>query len=292
MEMAGPQLTGTTLPGAGTPQVSATEGGDASLDDRVSNGPGGGVEAGELAIPFNELAARPAYLSFGSPEVIIGDSDDRIQITDTTLFPWRAICSLRIRAGDGTSWIGTGWLVSNRVVMTAGHCVYMRDHGKWARSIEVIPGRNGGAFPFGSIMSTSFGSSRGWAEKTLSEYDYGAILLPPNAIGARVGHFGFANESDADLGGTQLNLSGYPGDKNPAGTQWWHAQPTASAESRTIRYGIDTMAGQSGAPVWRSKNGSRYVVGIHTNGLSTNNWATRIQKNVFDNISAWVADNK
>ncbi|WP_093871152.1 hypothetical protein [Tenacibaculum sp. MAR_2010_89] len=41
-------------------------------------------------------------------EVVIG-KDDRKKINGTTKYPWRAICSLKIKAKDGTSWIGTGF---------------------------------------------------------------------------------------------------------------------------------------------------------------------------------------
>src|SRR5207237_139595 len=118
--------------------------------------------------------------SDGEPEVIIG-TDDRVQITSTTAFPWRAVCSLRIRAADGTSWLGTGWLASQRVVVTAGHCVYMRKHGGWAKSITVIPGRNGAEAPFGQAVATQFGSVVGWTRDDVREYDYGVILLPEDA---------------------------------------------------------------------------------------------------------------
>src|SRR5687768_8239481 len=51
--------------------------------------------------------------SFGPPppapeatlEAIIGP-DDRVRITDTTIFPYRAIASLLITAADNSRWIG------------------------------------------------------------------------------------------------------------------------------------------------------------------------------------------
>jgi V8-like Glu-specific endopeptidase len=262
------------------------------LDERVSNrSERGSTESAEAWSPFDELSARPAHLAGGKPEVVIG-TDDRVRITDTTLFPWRAICSLRIRAADATSWVGTGWLSSNRVVITAGHCVYMRDHGGWVRSIEVIPGRNGTQMPFGSAVATQLGSVRGWTEAAQTEYDYGAIVLPAsNALGQRVGHFGIASQADGELAQGQLNLAGYPGYAEPASTQWWHAQPPSRVEPRLIRYEIDTTEGQSGAPVWRGLGGGRFAVGIHTTGLTTGNWATRIQASVYANISAWASEN-
>jgi V8-like Glu-specific endopeptidase len=42
--------------------------------------------------------------------------------------------------------------------------------------------------------------------------------------------------------------------------------------------------------VWRLQNGQRHAVGIHTNGASTGNSATRITSPVFNNIKKWKAE--
>lgn len=220
-------------------------------------------------------------------EVIIGP-DERQPVDNTREYPWRCICSLIIRAGDGSSWIGTGWLVGPRTVVTAGHCVYIHDRGGWASRIEVIPGRKGTERPYGSCVATSFRSVMGWTRDKDRNYDYGAILLPPTfRLGDTVGWFGYTVRSDSVLQGSQANISGYPGDK-PPGTQWFEANSIAELSSNVITYMIDTAGGQSGAPLWiTAADGSRYGVGVHSNGQITGNSATRINQPVFDNISLW-----
>lgn len=221
-------------------------------------------------------------------EVVIG-TDDRIRINNTTAYPWRTICSLRITAADGSAWIGTGWLVGHRTVVTAGHCVYIHGRGGWAREIEVIPGRNGSTRPHGSCKSSSLRSVTGWTKDKKRSHDYGAIILPQSCkYGQQLGYFGYASYGAATLNNMTVNLSGYPGDK-PSGTQWWHARKIDAVGSRSFSYNIDTAGGQSGSPVWRLKDGKRYAVGIHTNGSSSGNSATRIVKPVFDNIKKWKA---
>ncbi|MFT3935335.1 MAG: serine protease [Chitinophagaceae bacterium] len=221
-----------------------------------------------------------------SQEVIIG-TDDRVRINPTTNFPWRAICALKITAADGSRWIGTGWLVSARTVITAGHVVFLHDHGGWPRSIEVIPAMNDGVRPYGSCTSTTFRSVTGWTSSKNSDYDYGAIILPNTCRpGDRTGFFGLAVKDDAFLRNAILNLSGYPGDKG-GNQQWFMARQTKSVSARRITYDIDTMGGQSGSPVWILVNGQRYAVGVHTNGLSSGNSATRIVTPVFNNLVAW-----
>lgn len=219
-------------------------------------------------------------------EVVIG-KDDRKKITATKKYPWRTICSLRIKAKDGTRWIGTGFLIGPRTVITAGHVVYMHKHGGWAKSIEVIPGRNGSKKPYGSCTSSKFHSVKGWTKSKKRVNDYGAIILPKNCkLGNKVGYFGYANYSLFKLLGLKVNLSGYPGDK-PSGTQWWHCRKIKLVTPRTLIYNIDSAGGQSGSPVWKYKNGKRYVVGIHTNGSSLGNSATRITSAVYKNLKNW-----
>ena len=62
-----------------------------------------------------------AVASFGpSAEAIIG-TDDRVQIHNTSAYPWRAHASLLLTAADGSSWIGTAWFIGPRTLVTAGN---------------------------------------------------------------------------------------------------------------------------------------------------------------------------
>lgn len=242
----------------------------------------------DLGLPDAIVGSYPELREAFRAEVIIG-TDDRVRINNTVPFPWGAICALKITAGDGRQFIGTGWLVSPRTIITAGHCVFMHDAGGWVRSVQVIPGRNDAASPHGSFSGTAFRSVTGWTQSKNREYDYGCIVLPAQSRpGDRTGYFGFAVRNDAFLTSAALNLSGYPGDKG-GNQQWFMAQKARSVSSRVITYNIDTMGGQSGAPVWVLQDGKRYGVGIHTNGSTSGNSATRIETNVFNRIQSWKA---
>lgn len=219
-------------------------------------------------------------------EVIIGP-DNRVRITGTTVYPWRAICALKITAQDNSRWIGTGFLIAPRTVITAGHCVFMHDHGGWAKNIEVIPGLNDTARPYQSGFSSDLRSVMGWTQSKSRNYDYGAIILPPSyRPGATTGVFGFGVKDNAYLRNSVLNLSGYPGDKG-GNQQWFMALKPKSVSSRVITYEIDTFGGQSGAPVWVKVGETRTVVGVHTNGDLSGNSATRIVSAVFNNLQTW-----
>ena len=221
--------------------------------------------------------------------VVIG-TDERVEVTSTEAYPWRCICSLRMRTRDGSNYIGTGWLVSPRLVITAGHCVYFHDHGGWADTIEVIPGRRGSNQPYGSAVSRQFRTVSAWVNNGSRDYDYGAIILPEDArYGDQLGWLGYASKTDDELENGMVNISGYPGDK-PSGTQWFNAQRLQSVDEKVITYPVDTAGGQSGAPVWQLfDNGHRYGVGVHTNGHVSGNSATRVTSEVFQNFTNWVS---
>ncbi len=281
-------------------------------DAKVSKPGAGGVEAvagfqmnKELAMAMDAVYTAPekttlrdvAEASFGPPpahaETVHGP-DNRTRITATSVYPWRAHASLLITAADNSQWIGTGWFIGPRTLMTAGHVVYIKGSGVagrdgWVKRIQVMPGRNGSALPYGSVTSTNFRSVTGWTGSASGDenFDYGAILLP-TALGTTTGWFGFGVYADADLLGTVGNISGYPGDK-PAGTQWYDARKIASVNSRKVFYDIDTAGGQSGSAVYRIINNDRFAFAVHAYGGASTNSGTRIVTPVYNNMVAWKA---
>jgi glutamyl endopeptidase len=242
--------------------------------------------------PDTSCLADIAVASFGpTAEASIG-TDDRVQIHNTSAYPWRVHASLLITAADGSSWVGTAWFIGPRTLATAGHCVFIKNSGVpgrdgWVRSIRVMPGRHGSTLPYGSVTSTTFRSVTGWTNRGDHNYDYGAILLPSN-LGSTVGWLGFGVYSDSQLRGSTVNISGYPSDK-PAGTQWYHANRVTSVNATKVYYVVDTMGGQSGSAVYQLRNGNRYAVAVHAYGGATANSGTRINRDVFDNLNRWKA---
>jgi V8-like Glu-specific endopeptidase len=253
--------------------------------------------------PIDELWSAPATTqlrdigeaSFGLPPPVaetVHGPDDRVQITNTAVYPWRVHASLLITAADNSLWIGTGWFIGPHTLMTAGHVVYIKNSGVpgrdgWVRRITVMPGRNGSSLPYGSVRSSNFRTVNGWANSGDENFDYGAIIIPTE-LGNAVGWFGFGVWSDADLQGVTANISGYPGDK-PAGTHWYDFHTIASVSARKVFYDIDTAGGQSGSAAYRMVNGGRYGIAIHAYDGDTSNSGIRITQPVYDNLLAWNA---
>jgi V8-like Glu-specific endopeptidase len=218
--------------------------------------------------------------------------DDRVKITNTASMPWRMNASLLITAADNSTWIGTGWFIGPHTLMTAGHCVYIKNSGVpgrdgWVRRIQVMPGRNGSTLPYGSVTSSSFRSVTAWTQNGDQNYDYGAIIIPTQ-LGNTVGWYGFGAWPDADLLAATGNIAGYPGDK-PSGTLWYDSRRIASVNSLKVYYDIDTAGGQSGAAVYRIISGARYGMAIHAYGGAVTNSGTRITSAVYNNMVAWKA---
>ncbi|MCA1563086.1 MAG: trypsin-like serine protease [Acidobacteria bacterium] len=251
----------------------------AKLLQQAQSKPGGesGMELVDEAFVQEAAAAM---------EVIIG-TDDRVRITQTTQEPWRRVCALRITFPSGATYRGTGFIIGPRAVATAGHCVYLHNQGGWARKVEVIPGANGSSRPFGQSDSASLRSVAGWVTGKKPESDYGCVVLPSGAFGGRnLGSFGFAAFHAATLVAQPAVLGGYPGDKGFA-ELWGMARVIKAVSTKTLAYDIDTVGGQSGAPVYVKRNGQRYVVGIHNYGAASGNSATRVTQPVYERLLAW-----
>ena len=243
--------------------------------------------------PRNVELRDVAEASFGPPQAIAEDvhgPDDRIQITETTQYPWQALCSLLITAADDSLWIGTGWFISPRTVVTAGHCVCIKNNpipqrNGWVKNIKVMPGRNGSTLPYGSVTSTIFRSVGGWINDGDSNFDYGVIIIP-TPLGNSVGWFGLGAYTDDDLKSTTGNIAGFPADK-PEGTLWYHSNSIPYVDAHNVYYDIDTMGGQSGSPVYRGVDQERFAFAIHAYGGATTNSGTRITTEVYNNLVSW-----
>ncbi|MEU9919577.1 trypsin-like peptidase domain-containing protein [Streptomyces sp. NPDC051001] len=219
-------------------------------------------------------------------ELVIAD-DDRILVRDTRQVPYRWTCRLDILAANGTRWNATGWFAAPGLVVTAGHCVYLHNQGGWAVAVQVQPARDGDDEPY-TASTVGLYSVTGWVQEKRSAYDYGAIVLSPDAERDRIGHFGYAALSDHELYQELINVIGYPVDK-PAGTMWGHTRRLSELTANELIYRNDTFGGMSGAPVVKWDGNDFYVLGIHNYGDLAGNRATRISPLVFQNITSWAS---
>jgi V8-like Glu-specific endopeptidase len=231
---------------------------------------------GSVLEPLSVMEAKLA-------EAIIG-KDDRVQVPDPMIYPFRCICSLRLRTQSGLWGAGTGWLVGPRTVITAGHCLFLHEHGGWIAEMEVYPARQADFKPFTAAAQYAM-TVAGWKEDALPESDYGAVWLDRDVTG--FGSFGYAALDAGLLETLRCQVVGYPSDKQ--GTMWGHARHLMQVLDKQLEYDIDTIDGNSGGPVFVIHEGSAIAIGIHNygNSVSMRNTATRLTKPVFANIQRW-----
>jgi V8-like Glu-specific endopeptidase len=245
-------------------------------------GPNAEVDSRDDQINRRIDAARLAGLD---PYSVIG-ADDRVRISPTTSFPWRAMTKLRMTFPNGLQYVCSGALVAAKYTLTAGHCVYSHNDGGWARTIEVIPGLDGTYKPYGSAYASYMRTYQGWTQNRDSNYDFALITLD-RTIGNSTGWFGYASYSTVN--GVTANLGGYPGDRDSGLRLYYHYGAINSSTADRVYYTIDTAGGQSGSGVYRIVNGSRYIFAVHTTGYTTYNGGTRITNQRFYDLQSWIA---
>jgi glutamyl endopeptidase len=288
-ELAPPVREEIVLPDYRSPRMLRAARDEARLEALDPTRPVG--EPRPIAMPARDVAEG----SFGETtllEAVIGN-DDRLRVDDglTRSNPWRQICSLRILAASGTVYIGTGWFIGPKTLATAGHCVYIRNEGGWAASIDVVPGRYGATEPYGRATGTRFSAVDGWVKSGRRDFDYGVIHLPDATLGSMVGNFEVDVYPNAELVGVTSRISGYPADLDHGEYQYYHERPLLSVTATRLNYDIDTFGGQSGSPIWRQDAGSPPIgIGIHTTGGVTSNSGTRISEHVIENLIKWLGE--
>lgn len=228
------------------------------------------------------LPSAPAL----QPEDIIGQ-DDRRPVPDVGAAPWRMVCHLVIEDTAFRMHTGTGWLAGPSTLFTAGHNLLYRRTGHEARRVWVVPGRDGANGPYGVVETTFFDVHPQWRASGAAEVDVGVIWLPKPAPLA-LGWFGFSAQPDSVLHGLAVRTSGYPDDRLPFGSQWLTDSRIHDARPRMLAYGLDTLAGQSGSPVFAlDAQGRAVAVGVHVYGADSENLGVRITQPIFQTLSNW-----
>jgi glutamyl endopeptidase len=251
------------------------------------------VGPGATASPTTSSPASVGSDRRVAPFSVIG-TDTRTRVPDTTAYPFRAVALLNVTNPDGTTDPCTGFFYAPNIVVTAGHCVYFPPAGGWATRIQVIPGNDVDAngkpvTPYGTCLGTTAFTTTGWVQNDDPRYDYGAVKLNCST-GSQTGWLGLS-WTTAPLTGTAVTITGYPGDKPPAGSMWTASGRLTGDAERQVFYTISTSGGQSGSPVYAPGCGLYCALAVHAYGVGgshpNSNAGTRITQAAFDNYQNW-----
>ena len=225
------------------------------------------------------------------PEAVIG-GDGRV-VVDNTIYPYRTIVKIYISAADGSNWVGSGAMIDDYHVLTAGHVAFLPDNGGWASQLEIVPGMDTSdnpSDPYGHAYATYMRSYTGWTVSESSQHDWAVITLDRN-VGSFTGWMGRMTAGSSSSIYTQvMNVAGYPADLSGGNRMYWDSDNGDGATSNNHFYWADTAGGMSGGPTWRYVSGSRYILTVHAYGRDglDSNFGTRLNNDKYDQIYTWL----
>ncbi len=232
-------------------------------------------------------------------ENILGE-DTRVPIQDTTEYPYSALCKFVIHfTGNDKvdrSFVGTGFFISDNQILTAGHCLYDKNYGGMASSIDIYPASDSdGRLPYGAVTVTqkNFHVTSKWINSHSMDQDFGLITLD-TPMGQKPGILSLSHNAVENVH-QQIMIAGYP---YQAGDRLTTLTPKKgygifdsynANNNRIIYHNVDTQPGQSGSPILNANN---EVIGIHTFGMTNNqmNGGTMIDDYVLQTIQDWTRE--
>jgi V8-like Glu-specific endopeptidase len=224
---------------------------------------------------FSARAKKPAVAApFSSSRLIPLDADRS--------YPYRTVGLLLFRKQDDTVFSCSASIVSQRLVLTAGHCVHdgSGQLGGYYHGFVFIPAFRDGNAPFQAWTYSSVFTTNSWYTgkgKVPNSSDFGILEMNDSQAGDRIGAIlGWLGVLANRLSPNHVLSLGYP--SNIDGGMKMHqaaSQSIGSTGLNTIAYGSDMEHGSSGGP-WVQNFGEagvgqarafNYIVGVTSFGV-------------------------
>lgn len=166
---------------------------------------------------------------------------------------------------DGADFVGTGWVVAEKAVFSAGHCVFDGDRGGWADNILFVPQYDNGSAPVGRWTSVNIHSLKGWTEK--GDYRYDMAAFETNTlIRPKTGSLGWMANFPPNQG--PYKSIGYPARPVPGynfnGAHMWQSIGGYITGNNPIQMHNNMTPGCSGGPWVVSKSQNVYANGLNS----------------------------
>ena len=204
------------------------------------------------------------------------------------------MCSVTFEKDGQTLNGGSGFLISNRHVLTAAHVIRDKASAPATHSVYVYPGRHFRGEPFGRIPVAR--------ARVSTRFDFGLITLE-RPVGPDVQWWvhpstGTAWWREALIPlrelfdpGIPLSTAGYPGIKDRQKRRMYevNGRTVPRAFGGVFRHTLDTTEGQSGSPIWTVRDGLHILIGIVTSYDPTGPMAVFVEM-VRNEIGPWMAE--
>lgn len=212
------------------------------------------------------------------------DSNDMVRDYDTSV--------VRLSVG------GTGFIIGDHVIATAGHCVFNQNQDKFMNFTIDIVDANNNVIDTISPLYAHVNEAFATATNYISDYDYALIYVEEDLSEYGMFKLGVARDAYVNMfNENPVTVSGFP-QEYPSG---YEGQPYGlrfKATGNLIRrytsenvlaYYTDTAGGDSGGPVYVEESVSingqskeyKTVIGINCSEFSTRNFGTRVNSDLL-----------